>query len=1375
MEKEIFGRLKLNINTPEYWEALTEAPLKGEMIIYQGDESSPTPRIKIGDGITLAKDLPFVISAKASSGNNSSVEGNVENNAALGEYSRAEGDTTTAGSLGFRIIGKDAENKFYIVEDEDGLANQLSAGDVFSVSFTNNYDLYGTITNIEVLEDISHITVDNFVDDNLVIEPTRTQNIIRVPAKPEVGYFDAAPCSHAEGKETIASGYASHAEGYATQAVGRYAHAEGQKTTASYSAHAEGAGTKALGDISHAEGNGAQALGRNAHAEGYKTTASGENSHTEGGSTKAMGQSSHAEGQGTQATGIGSHAEGYKNLAKGDYSHVEGKDNNVYANSAHIEGRGSIKDTKGKYAHILGIGEYDENDVLITRKNGHTIDWNGNAWFAGEVTVGVDNKKLVTEDKIDEKIASFVDSAPETLNTLNELAAALGDDPNFATTVASELGNKADKDNIQWIDIKNKPSIDAGKGAYSIIEGDGSNAVGYASHAEGEHSVAEVQASHAEGYYTIARGISSHAEGDSSISKGANSHAEGFFTEASGEASHAEGINSLANGYASHSSGYYTIANGDYSYVNGYESKTIGKSTQAIGQGNIAGSMSFKVKGISPESYDCLIVEMTEEEYIYIKDTIKPSNNNPIPYCAYLNHQYQGNISDIGKVNDYGWMDYEDLYCFWVDTEYNPEDVGTTIKDSSYLVFMKGSNQGNLANGTGAHAEGYNTQAQGLASHTEGYNTNVYAKYGHAEGHSTQAGHAAHAEGQETKAYGQQSHAEGWTSFASGIRSHAEGSGTQARGEVSHAEGAGSKTGQKYFDIHSISKSKDENNIYKIHIDREYPKTLSEYGLTSGDVYSVSRGAERWIDRGTIVNVFDSYVEVKDFPYTSLDPTWSNRLWVLNKPDSGRKTMGNNTHAEGQDTIANGEISHAESYKTQAAGDYSHAEGQETLARGQASHAEGKGTLTKGEGAHAEGVGTTADGKASHVEGSNTLVTGIASHAEGYNSWVEGNYSHAEGTTTVIANYGHAEGNNTKVSGDAGHAEGKSTIASGPQSHAEGSGTQATNWNTHAEGVRSIASGLYSHAEGTDTQAQGQNSHTEGENTIASNTAAHAEGASTKATGANAHSEGNKTTASGPYSHAENNSTIASGEASHAEGKQTQALGYQSHAEGNNTIASKDTWNQHVQGRFNTPMDNNYAHIVGNGTSENDRRNAHTLDWNGNAWFAGNVTIGADKKKLATEDKIDEKIASLKPSEDSDIYFDNGVIKIKDEVKESLGGPKVVTRNSTSITGGEELLLCNTKYHYTEPIETIYFHYDMFKGSGENGAFQLGDEWDITFRRAENFSFGYELNFELDIPTYNISSPYPWHTLHFEYVEDGEYYQRKFIASLKKYDVSPAE
>jgi hypothetical protein len=45
----------------------------------------------------------------------------------------------------------------------------------------------------------------------------------------------------------------------------------------------------------------------------------------------------------------------------------------------------------------------------------------------------------------DQEIAALVDSAPETLDTLNELAAALGDDANFATTVTNEIATKVAK------------------------------------------------------------------------------------------------------------------------------------------------------------------------------------------------------------------------------------------------------------------------------------------------------------------------------------------------------------------------------------------------------------------------------------------------------------------------------------------------------------------------------------------------------------------------------------------------------------------------------------------------------------------------------------------------------------------------------------------------------------------------------------------------------------------------------------------------------------------------------------------------------------------------------------------------------------------
>lgn len=61
--------------------------------------------------------------------------------------------------------------------------------------------------------------------------------------------------------------------------------------------------------------------------------------------------------------------------------------------------------------------------------------------FTNEYKNQVDNM----ENTINTKIADLVDSAPETLDTLNELSKALGDNPNFSTTILNELASKENK------------------------------------------------------------------------------------------------------------------------------------------------------------------------------------------------------------------------------------------------------------------------------------------------------------------------------------------------------------------------------------------------------------------------------------------------------------------------------------------------------------------------------------------------------------------------------------------------------------------------------------------------------------------------------------------------------------------------------------------------------------------------------------------------------------------------------------------------------------------------------------------------------------------------------------------------------------------
>lgn len=228
-----------------------------------------------------------------------------------------------------------------------------------------------------------------------------------------------------------------------------------------------GVNTSATAPATLAHGGHCVASANYSHAEGYGTESSGMYSHSEGIMTLATGQGTHAEGFYTVASGLRSHAEGSYTLASSQYQHVEGKFN--------------VEDKANKYAHIVGNGT-----SKTARKNAHTLDWSGNAWFAGKVTqegTPTDNKDLVnkkyvddvkasivvptktseltndsnfltehqsltglaTETYVNDKVAGIVNSAPETLDTLQELATALGNDANFATTVSTQIGKKVDK------------------------------------------------------------------------------------------------------------------------------------------------------------------------------------------------------------------------------------------------------------------------------------------------------------------------------------------------------------------------------------------------------------------------------------------------------------------------------------------------------------------------------------------------------------------------------------------------------------------------------------------------------------------------------------------------------------------------------------------------------------------------------------------------------------------------------------------------------------------------------------------------------------------------------------------------------------------
>jgi hypothetical protein len=76
-----------------------------------------------------------------------------------------------------------------------------------------------------------------------------------------------------------------------------------------------------------------------------------------------------------------------------------------------------------------------QTDIGVTVQ-GYNSDLATNASVATAVTDMATNASVATA------VAGIVDSAPATLDTLNELATALGDDANFATTTTTAIGNK---------------------------------------------------------------------------------------------------------------------------------------------------------------------------------------------------------------------------------------------------------------------------------------------------------------------------------------------------------------------------------------------------------------------------------------------------------------------------------------------------------------------------------------------------------------------------------------------------------------------------------------------------------------------------------------------------------------------------------------------------------------------------------------------------------------------------------------------------------------------------------------------------------------------------------------------------------------------
>ena len=653
----------------------------------------------------------------------------------------------------------------------------------------------------------------------------------------------------------------------------------------------------------------------------------------------------------------------------------------------------------------------------------------------------------------------------------------------------------------------------------------------------------------ASGADSKAQGYGSTAIGNGSVATGMFSYASGLGTVASGERSLAEGSYTEANASSSHSEGWNTVASDSYAHSEGAKTTASGNSSHAEGYQTTASGRCSHSEGRCSEA---LGSESHAEGY-----WTKAQGDCQLVIGKYNELDAGDNVHTPNRKGQYifiagnGRSESARSNAFTVDWDGNGRFKKSVYANNTERLATENYVINNFSN-----------------IGKKFFNTTDNSKFGETfndYSNNEATGHHSHAEGYNTEASGDYSHAEGSYAVASGKGAHAEGDGNAA--QYNTASGAGS------------------------HAEGYWTTASGQNAHAEGRVTEAS-GAKSHVEGWNTIATGDSqHVQGK---YNFIDENGS---------------AGNYAHIVGNGTAANKRSNaHTLDWKGNAwfAGNVTVGENEDELATKtyvNTNSGVGKKYIDKNNtlcGEIFNNNNNVASGGNSHAEGIETTAKGENSHAEGYRCYALSTNSHAEGSDTYAGIYRQDEnGNFLDYRGD---------ITTDPTKYA------VIGIMNHAEGYMTKAYGNYSHAEGQTTTSNGQATHAEGYQTKAEGSFSHAEGAFTKATGQGAHAEGrgneNKyTVASGDTSHAEGFQTTASGQDAHSEGRATTASGAKSHAEGWNTIAAGEC--QHVQGKYNIVDDTSlYLHIVGNGTADNKRSNAHTIDKNGNAWFAGDVYVG---------------------------------------------------------------------------------------------------------------------------------------------------------------------
>ena len=538
-------------------------------------------------------------------------------------------------------------------------------------------------------------------------------------------------------------------------------------------------------------------------------------------------------------------------------------------------------------------------------------------------TLGIGKYLKKVKDYTDEQIENLVGSAPETLNTIHELAAALKNNKDIVDTLNGAITDKASKSELNTEITKVEETIVENEKAtadaladldtklndkLSIIESTitDNEEVTAGAFVKLNSRISNVENDVIENkevttnalndldnkIITINNTVIENNEVTTNTLTDINTTLADLNEKVENiEISGVSGDSPLKYGDAK----YSAVMKGEYE---GYSNKAISQTSMAVGAATTAGlkgwyysAIDFSNKKITlSDTPTYILVDnillngswLSGTPNIEVGDVISLVNNSKYDFCSKV-------IAVNGNVITVDSLPFDGLV----------QDSGAAVAvlagqfSDGYSVYIPDRpNAGIIDFGGGAFSEGGQSKATNVAAHAEGIQTHAYGQFSHAEGRETKAGYAAHAEGWETVASGEDSHSEGYQTTASGKHAHSEGAKSRAEGPAAHAEG--------------------------------------QETISSGN-YSHSEGYK------TTASGSQSHAE-----------------------GNGTIASNNQSHAEGNTTIASGKQSHAEGLNTTASGLRAHAEGLNTTASGAQSHAEGQETVASGDYSHAGGLGTKA-------------------------------------------------------------------------------------------------------------------------------------------------------------------------------------------------------------------------------------------------------------------------------------------------------------------------------------------------------------------------------------------------------------------------------